>query len=50
MRGLCPGIVARMSPIALVRVAEPWTMWDVLGGILLVVVVAGIVYWLIRRG
>jgi hypothetical protein len=39
-----------MSPIALVRVAEPWTAWNVLGAIFLVVVVAGIVYWLIRRG
>jgi hypothetical protein len=39
-----------MSPIALVRVAEPWTVWNVFGAFLLVVVIAGIVYWLIRRG
>jgi hypothetical protein len=37
-----------MSPIALVRVAEPWTVWNVFGAILLVAVVAGIVYWLVR--
>jgi hypothetical protein len=38
-----------MSPIALVRVAEPWTVWNIFGAIFLVAVVAGIVYWWLRR-
>jgi hypothetical protein len=38
-----------MSPIALVRVAEPWTVWNILGAIFLVVVVVGIVYWRLHR-
>jgi hypothetical protein len=38
-----------MSLIALVRVAEPWTVWNIFGAIFLVVVVAGIVSWWLRR-
>jgi hypothetical protein len=46
---VCPGIVARMMPIALVRVAEPWTVWNVLGALLLVALAVGIAYWFVRR-
>jgi len=38
-----------MSCIALVRVAEPWSFWNVIGALFLVAVVALIVYWAIRR-
>jgi hypothetical protein len=38
-----------MIPIALVRVAEPWTVWNVLGALFLVAVAVGIVYWFVRR-
>jgi hypothetical protein len=47
-RGACPGIVARMLCIALVRVAEPWSFWNVIGALFLVAVVGMIVYWAIR--
>lgn len=48
-RGVYPGIVARMLCIASVRVAEPWTFWNILGALFLVAVVVGIVYWAIQR-
>jgi len=38
-----------MMPIALVRVAEPWTVWNVLGALFLVALAVGIVYWFVRR-
>jgi hypothetical protein len=38
-----------MSSIAFVRVAEPWSFWNVVGAVFLVAVVGMIVYWAIRR-
>jgi len=39
-----------MSFIAQVRAAEPWTVWNILGMILLVSVVAAAIYAATRRG
>jgi heme/copper-type cytochrome/quinol oxidase subunit 4 len=38
-----------MSWFALVRVAEPWSVGNVLGAIFLVLVIVAIVYWAMRR-
>jgi hypothetical protein len=38
-----------MMPIALVRVAEPWTVWNVLGALFLVALAVGVAYWFVRR-
>jgi hypothetical protein len=38
-----------MLCIALVRVAEPWSFWNVVGALFLVGVIGLIVYWAIRR-
>jgi hypothetical protein len=39
-----------MSFIAQVRVAEPWTVWNILGVILLVSVLVAAIYAATRRG
>jgi hypothetical protein len=33
----------------MVRVAEPWSFWNVVGALFLVVITVLIVYWAIRR-
>ncbi len=35
-------------PIALVRIAESWTLWNVFGAIFLVALAVGAVYWFVR--
>jgi hypothetical protein len=43
------GIVARMAYIALVRAAESWNLWNLIGAALLVGVVVGAMYLATRR-
>jgi len=49
MKGVFPGIVARMSWFALVRVAEPWSIGNVFGAIFLVLIAGAVTWWAFRR-
>jgi hypothetical protein len=40
------GIVARVPYIALTRIAEPWSMWNLIGVAVLVLAFVAAVYWL----
>jgi hypothetical protein len=43
------GIVPRISFIALTRVAEPWTLWSLIGAAAIVLVAVSVFYAMRRR-
>jgi hypothetical protein len=48
-RGVIHSIVARMLLLSLIRVAEPWSVGNVLGAVFLVVMIGAIFFWGLRR-
>ena len=39
----------RMTVIAGVRQAEPWSFLNIVGGVLLLIAFAALLFWLVRR-